>query len=85
MPQNHANQEAEILVFTLRTPLKLPGPPRVCVSSRQVSESCHFAEAMCATVSLQWFPFQQGAGAHPTGAESSPAEWEQRVAGHGLR
>ncbi|XP_021099005.1 nuclear mitotic apparatus protein 1 isoform X2 [Heterocephalus glaber] len=28
-PQNHVNQETQIFVFTLRTPVKLPGPSKV--------------------------------------------------------
>lgn len=57
--QNHANQEVQIIMFTLRTPRKLPSPPRVCVSgeppsiwktSLQRSHVCHSSGVMAELV-----------------------------------
>jgi hypothetical protein len=36
-PQNHANQEGQTFVFTLRTPGKLPRPSRECISAKPPS------------------------------------------------
>jgi hypothetical protein len=33
-PQNHADQDVQSLMFTLRTPEKLPRPSRVCISKK---------------------------------------------------
>ncbi|KAF5913122.1 hypothetical protein HPG69_009073 [Diceros bicornis minor] len=69
-PQTHANQEGQIFVFTLITPVKLPWPSRMCISEKpSESEGCHFTEAMCAVPLLQG-----GAG---RGALGKPRGWTQ--------
>lgn len=54
-PQNHANKEVQIFVFTLRMPMKQHGG-YIHLRGHQVSERCHFTGAVSAIPPSQGGP-----------------------------